>query len=257
MLYGFGNLSTCKIDRSFQLLLVRNFNLSYYCIHTMQCYDSNRWLSLFETCMELRLGERAVLALLRRGLLVGYRLPRRGRHKWGEWRILDPGAQFSRYIQESKRPVEHVQMLSSRELAEVLGVKPGTIRQMKKRGQIQGKKVGKTTLYSAGEVRRFVFNKERSDRGSGRQMYSPILAKWLRGILQKDEHIGGQVLGELLDHVVAIPAPDKSCYITELWDHFGAISDLLRSARRREDFSSAFKKLKPFGHQYQPTDLNF
>jgi hypothetical protein len=97
-----------------------------------------RWLSLRQVCFELRLGECTVVSLLKRGSLVGIWLPKHGRSRWGEWRILDPGEQFSRYLQESRRHVEHVPLLSSRELPEVLGVKPGTIRQMKKHGQIRG-----------------------------------------------------------------------------------------------------------------------
>ena len=214
----------------------------------------NTWLTLFETCMELRLGERAVLALVKRGLLVAYRLPRRGRRKWGEWRILDPGAQFARYIQESKRPVEHVGLLSSRDVGEVLGVKPGTVRQMKKRGQIQGKKVGKATRYKADEVRRWLFNRERSDRGGGRQVYSPILVRWLRGILAKEEQIGVQVLDLLLEQTVALPQPEKSCYVAELWDHFDAINDLLRSGKKGEAFSYATKNLKHYCQHTEPRE---
>jgi hypothetical protein len=35
----------------------------------------NRWLSFEETCFELRLGPRAVLKMLKHGVLVGYRVP--------------------------------------------------------------------------------------------------------------------------------------------------------------------------------------
>ena len=207
---------------------------------------------MWDVCLDLCLGQRAVLALLKRGQLVGIRLPKRGRSRWGEWRILDPSEQFARYIQESKRHVEHAPLLSSRELAEVLGVRPGTIRQLKKRGRIQGKKVGNTTLYTAAEVRRFVFNKKRGNERNGRQMYSPILAGWLRRILETDECVAGQVFGELLEQVVPIPAPDKSGYIIELWHHFDAINDLLRYAKRGEDFFSAVKKLDRHKQYFAP-----
>jgi hypothetical protein len=46
-----------------------------------------------------------------------------------------------------------------------------------------------------------------------------------------------------VEEVVAIPLPEKSGYITELWHHFDVINDLLLSARRGEDFFSAVKKL--------------
>jgi hypothetical protein len=205
----------------------------------------NRWRTLFEVCEELRLGPRPVRRLIRRGQLVGYRLPRSGRNQWGQWRILDPGAKFARYVDEVNRHVEHVPLLSGREVAEVLGVTPNAVRQLKRRRRLRGTKVGMNTLYTAGEVRRFLFKRERISRQGARKVYSPILATWARGLVKQDEQVGVQVLDSLLRAAVPIPEPARSQYIVEVWDHFDAINSLLRSARTGEDIASAVKKAQP------------
>ena len=80
----------------------------------------NRWLTFDETCMELRLGGKAVLNMLRSGQLAAYQVPLsrrdpRSRGKMGAWRILDPGAKFALYLKESERHLEHIPLLNGRE----------------------------------------------------------------------------------------------------------------------------------------------
>src|SRR4051794_38789836 len=113
-----------------------------------------KWLTFLEVCFELRLGDRAVRKMLEHGVLVGYRVPVRTRDRkrlgpHGHWRILDPGARFALYIEQSKRHIEHVPLASGREVAEVAGVTPAAIRQLKKRGRIHGNQVGNKTFYTA------------------------------------------------------------------------------------------------------------
>ncbi len=205
----------------------------------------SRWLTIFDVCAELRLSRRAVLNMLRHRQLVGYRLPRSGRNSWGEWRILDPSAAFARYVSESRRHIEHVPLLSTQETAELLSVSPAAIRQLKRRGCLHGTKVGTATLYSAAEIRRFLLRREKRSRQGKRRVYSPILATWARGLAQRDENVGVQVLDSLLHQAIAIPEPAKSRYVTEIWEHFDAINSLVRSARTGEDIGSAVKKAKP------------
>ncbi len=200
----------------------------------------NRWLTLFDVCAELRLGSRAVRGMIRRGQLFGYRLPRRGRNKWGEWRILDPSTKFARYVEESRRHIEHVPLLSTCEVAELLAVTPSAVRQLKRRRRLRGTKVGMTTLYTVAEIRGFLFRRERRTRRGKRTMYSPILVAWARRLAQQDENVGVQVLDSLLRQSVAIPEPAK--YIVEVWAHFDAINSLLRSARLGEDLAHCVKK---------------
>jgi hypothetical protein len=200
----------------------------------------NRWFSFEEICFELRLGPRAVMKMLKSGVLVGHRVPawRKNRDRllpWGKWRILDPGHQFAQYLDESRRHVEHVPLLSGREVAEVLGVSPAAIRQLKKRKRLCGTTANHQTLYTAGEIRRSLLRRE----GHGRQSYSPILVRWLRGLVAQDEHVAVGVFDEMLSQVVAIPEPEKSVYLTQLWWHFDMINDLLRSARQGEKADSA------------------
>jgi hypothetical protein len=204
----------------------------------------DQWLTLRETCNELRMGGRAVRSLIRRGQLVGFRLPKQGQNRFGAWRILYPGPRFARYLEECKRHVEHVPLLSGREVAELLAVTPGAIRQLKRRQQLRGTRVGMTTFYTVAEVRRFLFKRERVSRQGARMAYSPILATWARGLAKQDEYVGVQVLDSLLREAVAIPEPAKSRYIVEVWAHFDAINALLRSARLGEDLAEAAKKAR-------------
>ena len=158
----------------------------------------------------------------------------------GSLRILDPGARFARYIEESKRHLEHVPLLSSREVAEVLGVKSGTVRQLKKRGRLEGKPTPTGTLYTVQELRRFLLRREGKARG--RKPYSPILGRWARGLVAQDTSVQAQVLDELLKQAVVLAEPLKSKYLVEVWRHFEAINSLLRSAQLGEDIALAVNK---------------
>jgi hypothetical protein len=216
----------------------------------------NRWLRFEETCFELRLGPRAVQKMLKSGVLVGYRVPRWRKHRdrllpRGKWRILDPGHKFAQYLEESHRHIEHVPLLSGREVAEVVGVTPAAIRQLKKRKQLCGTTVNHQMLYTAGEIRRFLLRRE----GHGRQSYSPILVRWLRGLVARDEHVTVQVLDEMLSQVAAIPEPEKSRYLIELWWHFDMANDLLRSARQGEKADFAIEGARSRQRLYSPEVL--
>lgn len=200
-------------------------------------HSPNRYLSMTEACFELRLGSRGVLKLLNTGQLVGFKLPRRGKSRTREWRILDPGVRFKRYLDESRRHLEHVPLLSGREVAEVLGVTPGAVRQLKRRKQLCGTVVNHETLYTASEIRRLLLQRERQ----GRQSYSPVLVRWLQGLIAQDEHATVRFFDEMLSQVVTVPYPEKSVYLTELWWHFDTINDVLRSARLGEKAASAIK----------------
>jgi hypothetical protein len=198
----------------------------------------NRWLTFDETCMELRLGGRTVRNMLRTGQLVGYQVTLRrqdpkSRGKMGAWRILDPGAKFARYLKESERRLEHVPLLSGREVAEVLGLKSGTIRQLKKRGRLQGTAASNGTLYAVEELRRFLLRRE--SEAEDRKLYSPTLGRWAQGLVAQDATVQAEVLDELLKQAVGLGEPLKSRYLMRVWLHFDAVSNLLRSARLGED----------------------
>jgi len=183
-----------------------------------------------EVCVEFRLSEREVRKLLRSGQLVGYKLPVRGRRRQGHWRILDPGEKFAQYLLQSRRHIEHIPLASSQEFAEVLGVKRSTIRQWKRRGRVSGEIIGSQTLYSVSEVRRVLFWKNlMSNRG-----YSPILVAWLTGIVEGDQRIGGDILDKLLRQALPLPEPERSKYVTELWNLFDQVNRILKYAREFE-----------------------
>ena len=192
-----------------------------------------RWLSLIEACFELRLSEREIKRMLGQGILVGIRVPlreldRKAHRKWQGWRILDPGLKFRRYLEESQRRIEHIPLVSGRECGEVLGITPEAVRQMKRRKQIEGKKCGNATLYSVNELRRYLIKKENRQPRGRCSAYSSVLITWLRGILERDQKVGGEVLDRLLRQAVALPEPLKSEYVVRLWDLFDTINRILR-----------------------------
>jgi|HubBroStandDraft_6_1064221.scaffolds.fasta_scaffold03969_5 hypothetical protein len=196
-----------------------------------------RWLSFDETCIELRLGEKAVRNMLRSGQLVGYQVTLRrqdpkSRGKMGAWRILDPGAKFARYLKESERHLEHVPLLSGREVALVLGLKSGTIRQLKKRGRLQGEATTNGTLYTVDELRRLLLRRE--SKAEGRKVYSPTLGRWAQGLVAQDATVQAEVLDELLKQAIGAAEPLKSKYVVEIWGHFDAVDSMLRSAKLGE-----------------------
>jgi hypothetical protein len=194
--------------------------------------------------------------MLKSGVLVGYRVPGWRKHRdrllpRGKWRILDPGHKFAQYLDESHRHIEHVPLLAGREVAEVVGVTPAAIRQLKKRKRLCGNIVNHQTFYAAAEIRRLLLRRE----GRGRQSYSPILVRWLRGLVAQDVHVTVQVLDEMLSQVVAIPEPEKSRYLIELWWHFDMVNDLVRSARLGETADSAIKSARSRQRLHSPEAL--
>jgi hypothetical protein len=215
----------------------------------------NKWLTFDETCMELRLAGKAVRNMLRSGLLVGYQVPLRhrdpkSRGKFGAWRILNPGAKFARHLKESERHLEHVVLLNGREVAEVLGLKSGTIRQLKKRGQLRGQSTPNGTLYTVEELRRFLLRRE--SKAEGRKLYSPTLGRWAQALVSQDATVQAEVLDELLKQAVGLAEPLKSKYVVEVWQHFDGVNSLLRSARLGEDLALAINKAKPKQLDLQP-----
>lgn len=215
----------------------------------------NRWLTFDEACIELRLGAKAVQRMLRDGRLVAYQVPPsrrdpKSRGKFGAWRILDPGAKFTRHLKDSERHLEHVPLLNGREAAEVLGVKPGTIRQLKKRGQLQGRATPDGTLYTVQELRRLLLRRE--SKAEGGKLYSPTLGRWAQALVSQDVSIQAEVLDELLKQAVGLTEPLKSQYLVELWQHFDAVNSLLRSAKLGEDIALAARKSAPMQFDLKP-----
>jgi hypothetical protein len=219
-------------------------------IATGTVVEPMKWLTVDETGLELGLGRRAVLSMLRSGQLVGYQVPPsrrdpKSRGKFGAWRILDPGAKFARHLKESERHLEHVPLLTGREVAEVLEVKAGTIRQLKKRGRLQGHATSNGTLYTVEELRRHLLRRE--SKAEGRKLHSPTLGRWAQGLVSHDATVQAEVLDELLKQAVGLAEPLKSKYLVEVWQHFDAVNSLLRSARLGEDLTLAISKAMPMG----------
>jgi len=189
----------------------------------------DRWLTLSDASQEFRLSPRGVLNLVKSGQLVAVRLTKRSK-RTGAIRILYPGPRLAPLIAESESRIERIPLLSGHDVAEVLSVKPATVRQLKKRGHLHGYKAGNAIFYPAAEIRRYLREKERN-KSAGKRLYSPILADWLRRLIEGDAEIDVQVLDTLLRQAVGLSEPLKSMYITKVWDHFDAINSLVQLAK--------------------------
>ena len=87
--------------------------------------------------------------------------------------------------------------------------------------------MGNQTVYTPTEVRRILFWRNLDSRRG----YSPILVRWLTGIIERDQRIGGDILDNLLRQALPVPEPLRSRYITELWNLFDRVNEILKYAQ--------------------------
>ena len=174
--------------------------------------------------------------MLREGILVGYWVPKLGENgtcRKGAWRILDPGIKFTRYLEDSRRHIEHVPLLSGREVAQVLQVTSSAIRQLRRRKRIEGQKVRKTVLYTAAEIRKVLFERERRSGRRKRTSYSPVLVRWLEQILGANQWAEAEALNQLLWQTVTLPEPERCHYVVLLWEQFERLNEMIREIKSK------------------------
>ncbi|GAC1680205.1 MAG: hypothetical protein NVS9B5_12550 [Terriglobales bacterium] len=94
-------------------------------------------------------------------------------------------------------------------------------------------------LYTAAEIRRLLFERDRSSRDGKRNSYSRILVKWLENIVSNNEWVGAEALNQLLRQAIALPEPQKSRFVVRLWDQFDRLNEMLREIKREADLSAA------------------
>src|SRR5208282_6335766 len=188
-----------------------------------------RWLSMAEVQAELRVGPDTVKSLIKRGLLVGINA---GEHSIG-WRILDPSEKLREHLVEPE--LERFPLLTVKEVAEVLGVAPTTIA-----GHVFKKNLkphhgfnrnGANQLFTPKEIRRFLAYRE-GRKGPGSRSYSKTLVRWLKGYLEEDSRAVAKALDELIAGAVPLPEPERSKYISRIWDAFDTVQDLLREVQK-------------------------
>src|SRR5271155_2623822 len=181
-----------------------------------------RWLTLVELQSELRVGQKTAKSLIKKGLVVGLNTP-------SGWRILDPSEKLREHLVEPE--LERFPLLTIKEVAEVLGVAPSTIA-----GHVWNKHLkphpgfnrnGANQLFAPKEIRRFLAYRE-GRKGPGNQSYSRTLVRWLKAYLAENSRSVAQELDAVIAEAVPLPEPERSRFISLLWEEFDRIQDLLK-----------------------------
>jgi hypothetical protein len=189
---------------------------------------SQRWLTATELAIELGIDHETVLALHKQGKIAGI-----GTNA-ATMRYLDPGPELARQTQQKR--LEYFPVITTRELAEILGISQGQVRKDAAYGVIEATEIvpngrGKRAFYDVATVRKILAEREKR-RGPGRKTYSTILIKWVRGWLMSQK-TQVQVLDELIRKVAAqVPDPEKTAMIKELWDLFDRVNEILEVCDR-------------------------
>jgi Helix-turn-helix domain len=188
-----------------------------------------RWLTMAEVQAELRVGKKTIYSLLKSGLLVGINA---GEHSIG-WRILDPSEKLRERLVEPE--LERFPLFTANEVAEVLGLATSTIN-----GHVWKKKLrphpgysrnGSTMLFTPKEIRRFLAYREER-RGPGSRSYSRTLVRWLKAYLEENSKSVAKELDEVIAEAVPLPEPERSKYISLLWEQFDRIEDILKEVQK-------------------------
>jgi hypothetical protein len=188
-----------------------------------------RWLTATELAIELSVDVSVVETLHKQGKIKGIGTGKNARY-------LDPGPELAREAQG--RRLEYFSMITSRELAEILGIVPSQVRKLAALGQIVPTEIqpngrGTRAFYNVAELRRVLAEREKRS-GPGRKTYSSVLVKWVRGWLATRQS-PVQVLDELIHQVASkVPDPEKTVMIKELWDLFDRVNDLMAMCDRYE-----------------------
>jgi excisionase family DNA binding protein len=177
------------------------------------------WLTTKELSHELRVSPTRVVLMRKRGQLAWINL---GTGKTPSYRYQLPKIHAANPVPA----IERVAFLTTNEAAELLGVNRATVRSYIFTKTLKRVMVGKRAMISVAELRRFLAIREKR-RGQDKQSYSPLLMKWLREYLDS-KAVPVQVLELLLQEAVKVGEPEKSRYVTLLWDHFDKVNALLK-----------------------------
>lgn len=183
-----------------------------------------RYLTLEETAEELRISKDAVKKLLKRQRLVGIEITT------GHWRILDPSPRLRQYLID--QPVERFPFLTRNELAEVLGIKPCSVKWHVQEGHVTPVKIEGAThrVFSVSQVRQLIAHRE-GLLGRWKHNYSTFLVKWLKSFLADDLESNAEAISAMLDSAVRLPEPEKSQKVVEIWALVDRLNALLKECR--------------------------
>ena len=196
---------------------------------------SVQWLTISEACLELRLSRITVLRLLRQGVLLGVRTDSRNPKKNSQWRIYPPSEKMKRILAEQDEHHLHVPLFTAQEVGKVLGIQACTVRKFVQLGRLHqvSQGPGLPSLFTAAEVRRFIWYRERLHR-QGRKIYSPWLVKFLTAVLQAETAPAVQQLEWLVAQVMTyLPGEEREALLPNFWKALEQINEVLRRVRER------------------------
>lgn len=184
-----------------------------------------RYLTLEETAEELRISKDAVKKLLKRQRLVGIEITP------GHWRILDPSPRLRQYLTD--KPIERFPFLTRHELAEVLAIKPCSVKWHVQEGHVTPVKIEGSThrVFTVRQVRELIAHRE-GMLGRWKYNYSAFIVQWLKSFLADDLESNAEAISAMLDSAIKIPEPKRSEVIVKLWALIDEINRLLRECSR-------------------------
>lgn len=190
-----------------------------------------RFLTLTELCFKLRISDDCARGLLAEKRLTGMRL------RNGEWRIVDPGQRFERYIQEMDEHLVHVPLLSSQEVATILGKHPVYVRALvKQKKLIPATQEGKRRLnrFTVAEVRRFLISRQKIKHHQGCCVKIELLIQWAKQFLEQPnaESVPATVdeIDQMVTQILKLREPDRSRSLQALFLKLDKTDQIVRSS---------------------------
>lgn len=189
-----------------------------------------RWLTLQETALELRISPADVLRLVRDNrvayIVVG------NSENAPNYRILDPSVSLREKLIEPA--IERFPCISTSEVADIMGLDPASVRWHIMKGNLKGHKVGAgatcQVLHTPKDIRRFLARYE-GRRGMAKHSYSKVIIRWMRSYFEEQFVPNAEVLQQLIDAAVILPEPERSSKISKLWKLFDEVNDLLKECK--------------------------
>lgn len=185
----------------------------------------DRYLSVQETALELGIGEIQVKRLLEQKVLVGFRMPDRGR----TWRILDPAPALRRQLKEPR--LIDVCIITRAELAEITGLSIDLLKWHCRDGNLKGSINSGLMMHSVRQVRDFIAYYD-DRKGRSKHSYNSIIVDWLKRYLDEAKP-NGEIIDRLIREAVVMPEPARSQLVFKLWNLFDQVNDLLKECQKR------------------------
>jgi len=167
-----------------------------------------------------------VYRLLRQKMLIGYKLPAQV-----GWRIIDPTPALRRFLVEPE--LDRVPLLSSAEVAEIVGVHQRTVQQWMTEGRLvptRGRTKAQGAGISAAELRRFLADFT-GRKGRGKKVYLKPIVDWAKAYLEGDQAKVAKVIDAIIKEAVFLPEPERSETMHRLLLLFDEANQLLRKCR--------------------------